>query len=75
MTAVTDAKAELRPDSQPLTRIQAERLSGLSGIDIDELVDKSVAEISEQYRWLLNPDWLLFVQICGTVVQLNPRQR
>ena len=72
MTAVTDAKAELRPDSQPLTKIQAERLSGLSGIDVDELVDKSVAEIGEQYRWLLNPEWLLFVQICGTVVQLNP---
>ena len=72
MTAVSDARTELTPNRQPLTVLQAERLSGLSGISLDELVGKSVAEIDEQYRWLLNPDWLLFVQICGTVVQLNP---
>ncbi|HEX6510295.1 MAG TPA: hypothetical protein VF221_21915, partial [Chloroflexota bacterium] len=60
------------PDSRPINRIQAQRLSALSGVDIKEVENKSVAQISQELRWRINPKWLLFEQICGRVVKTDP---
>jgi hypothetical protein len=64
--------AKRTPDQAPLMPMQARRLSGLTSIDAADLVDRSVAEISEQYRWRIDPQLLLFEQICGTVVKQDP---
>jgi hypothetical protein len=60
------------PDQAPLTKSQAARLSGLTGIDAAQLTGLSVAEISSKYRWRIDPDLLLFRRICGRVVKKDP---
>ncbi len=60
------------PDKAPLNRIQATRLSGLTGINQDELAGRTIAEISARYPWQIDPDYLRFRQICGKVVKQDP---
>src|ERR1700678_4117140 len=60
------------PDNVPLTMSQAQILSSLTKINADDLVNLSVAQISERYRWQVDPELLSFVQICGTVVKPGP---
>lgn len=57
------------PDQAPLTKLQASRLSGLTGIAASQLAGLSVSEISTRYRWQIDPDLLLFRRICGKVVK------
>jgi hypothetical protein len=60
------------PDQAPLTKSQATRLSGLTGINAAELAGLSVSEVSSKYRWQIDPDLLLFRRICGQVVKTDP---
>ena len=62
------------PDQAPLTKSQAARLSGLTGIDAGQLTGLSVAEISSKFRWRIDPDLLFFRRICAKVVKRQPGQ-
>lgn len=67
-----NVRSEKTPDQLPLTASQAQRLSGLTGIDEAKFAGLSVAEISSKFRWQINPELFLFVRVCGQVVKLNP---
>lgn len=60
------------PDRTPLTRVQAARLAGLSGLDARELVGQTALQISDKFRWRIDPELLLFRRICGRVVKKDP---
>ncbi|MEZ5356136.1 MAG: hypothetical protein R2762_26165 [Bryobacteraceae bacterium] len=60
------------PDQRPLTKIQAERLSALSGVSARELAGATVAQISEKYRWKIDFEILGFRRVCGKVVKRDP---
>ncbi len=60
------------PDQVPLTKSQAARLAGLTGIDASAFAGRSVADLASAYKWIINPDFFLFRQICGQVVQTDP---
>ena len=60
------------PDQAPLNRIQAARLSGLTGIAQDELAGRSISEISARFPWQIDPDFFRFRQVCGKVVKQDP---
>jgi hypothetical protein len=60
------------PDQVPLTKLQAKRLSGLTGINADELAGLSVSEISTKFRWQIDPEYFFFRRICGKVVKKDP---
>ncbi len=65
-------RAEQTPDRTPLTQSQAKRLAGLSKLNASDLVGLTVAEISDKFRWQIEPEWLFFRRICGRVVKEDP---
>src|SRR6185295_11106749 len=60
------------PDQLKLTSIQAQRLGALNNIDPKPLVGLTVAQISEKFRFTIDPMLLFFRKICGKVVKKNP---
>ena len=62
----------LDPDRRPLTEIQAQRLSAMSGVPARDLVKQSVVQISDKFKWQIDPELLLFRRICGQVVKRDP---
>ncbi len=60
------------PHEVAVNRIQAERLSAISGIDARELAGRSVGELAERYRWVIDPELWWFKKICGRVVKADP---
>lgn len=64
-----DAQAAQTPDRKPLTASQAKRLAAVTNLNSIELTGLSVAEISDKYRWQIDPNLLLFRRICGQVVR------
>jgi hypothetical protein len=60
------------PDQLPLTKSQAKRLSGLTGINAKEFVGHSVSELAATHRFLIDPELFLFRRICGKVVKKDP---
>lgn len=67
-----NTRNEKTPDQRPLTKIQVERLSSLTGVAASKLNGLSVSEISQQFRWQIDPNLLLFRRICGKVVKKDP---
>ena len=65
-------RTEKMPDQKALTQVQVERLASLTGIAAAKLNGLSVSEISQQFRWQIDPDLLLFRRICGKVVKKDP---
>jgi hypothetical protein len=72
MSAKKQSSAQAAPDQVALTASQANMLSSLTGIDASKFKGLSVAEISSQYRWEIDPNLFLFVRICGVVVKEDP---
>jgi hypothetical protein len=72
MSTQESPRNEVTPDQAPLSKTQAAALSSLTGIAADKFVGRSVAEISAEYRWQIDPDLFLFVRVCGQVVKPNP---
>ena len=72
MTKHEKPRAQLAPDKAPLTASQATALASLTGIDAGKFKGRSVAEISAEYRWQINPNFFLFTKVCGKVVKPNP---
>jgi len=62
----------LVPDRRPLTQSQAARLAATTGIAAEELAGQSMVEISDKFRWRIDPEILLFRRICGRVVKRDP---
>ncbi len=60
------------PDVRPITQLQARRLASLTGVRVQEIAGRSVAELSEKLRWRIDPQLFFFRQICGRVVKRDP---
>lgn len=60
------------PDQLKLTPIQAERLGALSEVAAEELIGLTVTEISDKFRFRIDPMVLLFRKVCGKVVKKDP---
>jgi hypothetical protein len=72
MSPQAKSRTQLAPDKTPLTESQATILGSLTGIDASKLQGHSIAEISTEYRWQIDPNLLLFVRVCGQVVKQDP---
>ncbi len=57
------------PDKIKLNRLQAQRLSQLAKIDIKQIEGRDIAQLSEELKWQIDPEWFLFRRICGQVVR------
>jgi hypothetical protein len=66
------SQRQIVPDSVPLNALQAQRLASLTGIESEQLIKKSIADITEQFKWRIDPELLLFKRICGRVVKKDP---
>ncbi len=68
----TPPKKLTPPDQRPITTIQAGRLAALAGVPAKGLEGKTIAQLSEILKGIIDPALFLFVEICGQVVQPNP---
>ncbi len=60
------------PTERVLSKVQADRLAGLSGHPADELVDRTVAHLADEFKWQIDPDLFRFERVCGKVVKVDP---
>lgn len=60
------------PDERALTKMQAERLSRVAGVDAERVAGSSLAALRDDLRWEIDPELLLFRRICGRVVRYDP---
>ena len=67
-----DKTRDLQPDQRPLTPIQANRLAAQSSVHAEKLVGLTVAEISDKFRFVIDPKLLFFRKVCGRVVKKEP---
>ena len=72
MSKQTENVAIQTPEHKPLTKSQVKRLASLTGLHAKDLTGLTVAQISEKFRWKIDPKLLLFRRICGRVVKLDP---
>lgn len=63
--------AEIDPTRRKITPIQAQRLSQLSGVDAAK-IKGTIAEVSDQLQWHIDPQLFFFRKICGKVVKKDP---
>jgi len=66
------SKKDIHPDQRKITKIQAKRLESLSGVKYSELMDNSIAKLSEKLKWKIDPHLFLFRKVCGKVVKKDP---
>lgn len=64
--------AGINPDQIKLTSIQAERLGEMSEVEPKKLVGLTVSEISDKFRFQIDPMLLFFRKVCGKVVKKDP---
>jgi len=57
------------PDKMKLNRLQAQRLSQLTNIDVKQIEGRDIAQLSEELKWQIDPDYFLFRRVCGQVVR------
>jgi hypothetical protein len=60
------------PDKVKLNRIQAQRLSSLTKVNVKEIEGRDIAELSTSLKWRIDPEWFLFRRVCGQVVRWDP---
>jgi hypothetical protein len=72
MKATRQHASKQNPDEIKLSTRQAERLAKISDVNVKELVGLTVAEISEKFRFRIDPELLFFRKVCGKVVKKNP---
>lgn len=68
----TSPRSELAPDQRKLTDVQAKRLSAMSGVSVKEVAGRTIAELSDRFKWLIDPNLFFFRRICGRVVKKDP---
>jgi hypothetical protein len=66
------AQVDIAPDVRKLTSIQASRLAALANVGAKTLEGRTVAEISDKLRWVVDSRLLLFRRVCGRVVKRDP---
>jgi hypothetical protein len=72
MATSKGTKAPAVPDQIPLTKIQAERLSAITGVPAEELAGGRPAELAERLKWAIDPLLWLYRRVCGQVVKRDP---
>jgi len=60
------------PERQKLTAMQTQRLASLANVDRAELEGLTIAQASERLKWIIDPQWFWFREICGKVVKRDP---
>ena len=60
------------PGQQKLTKVSAARLAAISGIQAEQFIGATVAEIGAKYGHLIDPKLLFFRRVCGKVVKTDP---
>lgn len=60
------------PDRQPLSESQAIRLARVADLEAKEVQGLTVVEVSEKFRWRIDPALLGFRRVCGRVVKKDP---
>ncbi|MGH2789028.1 MAG: hypothetical protein ACRDJV_14160 [Actinomycetota bacterium] len=60
------------PDQMPINEIQAARLAAVSGLEVEAIVGKTVADLRKEFEFRLDPSLLFFRKICGKVVKKDP---
>ncbi len=65
-------KQNISPDKIKITAMQAERLGALNNISAKELVGLTVVELSDKFRFQIDPMSLFFRKVCGKVVKKDP---
>jgi len=71
-TAKRTPHARTQPDQRKLSELQAERLAKITDLDAKDLVGLTHSEISEKFRFHIEPELLLFRKVCGRVVKTDP---
>ena len=72
MTNTEPSLLGVHPDEIKLSAMQAERLAALGEVSAKDLVGLTVAQISEKFRFKIDPMLLFFRRICGKVVKKDP---
>ena len=68
-----NTKAEkLRPEERPITKIQAQRLAALTGLELKTVGEDSLVKLSDRLKWQIDPNLFFFRKICGKVVKKDP---
>jgi hypothetical protein len=60
------------PDELPLNRIQAERLSQMTGASIKDLIGTRPIDLSNEIKWAIDPLHWFYRRVCGRVVKKDP---
>lgn len=66
------SRPELPPDQRKITSLQAKRLAALAGLELADVDNHSIAQLSERLKWRIDPALFLFRRICGKVVKKDP---
>lgn len=67
-----EPREETAPDQRPLTELAAARLGALAQVEAKELTGRPIAELSDRFRWKIDPELLFFRRVCGQVVKKDP---
>jgi hypothetical protein len=62
------ANANVAPDQMKLTARQAERLSSMTGVSVADLKGATIADLTEQLKWRIDPNLLLKTPIAASSV-------
>lgn len=62
----------LEPENRPLTARQASRLAKAAGLVAEAVHGRTIKELSNEFRWRIDPELLPTRKICGQVVKLDP---
>lgn len=72
MAAQSNSAKSKDPDHIPLTALQSERLSAISGVSAKELVGVRPSDLAEKLKWRVDPLLWRYQRICGRVVKRDP---
>lgn len=68
----TQTRRQTTPDKVKVNRIQAQRLSQLANVPAKEIEGRNIAQLSEELKWRIDPEWFGFRRVCGQVVRWDP---
>ncbi len=63
---------ELAPDQHKITERRARHLAEISGVEVEKIAGRTIAEAHELLKWKVAPELLLFRRVCGRVVKRDP---
>jgi hypothetical protein len=63
---------KLYPDQVILNKSQQKRFAMISGVNVDEIKGKNIAELNDKLKWQIDPKLFFFEKICGKVVKKDP---